>query len=226
MIRVKRLMAVMVLAAVLFGANGLWAAAPPKPKGTVTFKFTVTGVNQGKLILAVEPVFPAGVAGTWDPDAAAGNAIRLVTDEGGVFLFTTYTPQLQGSGPVPPPPPPPPPPVPSVLHVLIVYDASSPYSMPLEQAAILTSVPVKQYLDSHCAKEKLPDGTLQPAHRFLDTNADVSKQPSDWQAVFKRTAGKPLPWLIIANESGGTFEGPLPASPNGFLAELQKLGGK
>lgn len=123
-----------------------------------------------------------------------------------------------GPGPDPDPDPQP---QPGPLHVLVVYESDDLDTMPPEQAAILTSQPVRQYLAEHCATG--PGG--QPAFRFLDDDADVTRLADDWQQVFARARGKPLPWIVIANETA-TFEGELPANADALLELLRRYGGQ
>ena len=124
-------------------------------------------------------------------------------------------------GPNPDPDPDPnPDPIPVTgLHVLVVYESEDLDNITPWQAAIFTSKPVRDYLNSHCVNT---DGG--PQWRFLDKDVDVKDMTADWQAVFARAKGKELPWIIVASEKK-SFEGKLPADATATLALLKQYGG-
>lgn len=101
---------------------------------------------------------------------------------------------------------------------MIVEDIGKRPTLPLSQRMIFSDPSVREYLDSHCAKE---DGA--PAYRILDSEADMSNASTQWQDAMKR-ARTSLPWLIISTGKTGA-EGPLPATVEDTLAVLKKWGG-
>lgn len=122
---------------------------------------------------------------------------------------------VEGPGPIPPdpgpdPPIPPTPPVPVELRVLVVHETGDLNKMPAAQRAILTSVPVRDFLTAKCAK----DGT-QPAFRFYDDNAAPTVP---WLKDAMAKPRKSLPWIVIV----GVYEGPLPANVEEMLALLKR----
>ncbi len=112
------------------------------------------------------------------------------------------------------------------LHVLLIYetDLGEEGSLSQEQSGIPTAVGMLEYLAGHCADE---DGT--PAYRFLDPDSDTDGLPEDWQEVFARGLrsgeGK-LPWIIIASDQGGSYEGELPDDLVGTMEILKRFGGE
>jgi hypothetical protein len=128
-----------------------------------------------------------------------------------------------GPGPSPNPnpgPEPEPEPTTGDLFVLITQSTEDVRSLPVQQQEIFHSALMGLYLNQHCAKR---DG--QPEWRVLDNEADVQYMPEDWQDTFDRAKDKEQPWVIIANNRGESFEGPLPASVPDMMTLLKKYGG-
>jgi hypothetical protein len=80
--------------------------------------------------------------------------------------------------PTPNPPNPPDPPVPAPFSALFIYDSKN---MTTNQDGILASTILDKYLQTHCVK----DGT-QPAYRWVDQTADMSKMPVKWQKMWEK----------------------------------------
>ncbi len=81
------------------------------------------------------------------------------------------------------------------------------------------STEVRDYLDTHCAK----DGT-QPGYRVYDPHTDVSHAPEIWQSMMKAER-KSVPWLYIAN-GRKVSSGVPPKDIPSLMTLLQKYGGK
>jgi hypothetical protein len=139
----------------------------------------------------------------------------------GCVAYTLTRQSAPTPNPTPNPQPNPSPnpvPVPGLLHVLVVYDNGSLAALPAAQAAIIDSMVVRDYLNSHCSKS---GATAE--YRFFDRSADLSKEPADWQTVAARPRST-LPWIVITNGKD-TFEGPLPGTVEDTLTLLKKYGG-
>lgn len=101
------------------------------------------------------------------------------------------------------------------FRVAIIEETADRDKLTPEQRAILTSVPLRQLLDTVCVKG--PDGKT-PEYRFFDKDADLTHETPLWQDVVKiqRDPAAPL-WLIIGGRKG--FNGPCPPT----IAELMTL---
>ncbi|MFZ5831271.1 MAG: hypothetical protein ACOY3P_14360 [Planctomycetota bacterium] len=119
-----------------------------------------------------------------------------------------------------PQPDPKPDPKPSKLRALWLYEGDDLDDMPTAQSAIITSAAVRDYLEKHCEV----DSGL-PAFRFLHDDADVSRLPDDWQAVFNHANGQKMPWVVLAAGGKYVYEGPWPATVDAALELLKKYGG-
>jgi len=123
--------------------------------------------------------------------------------------------------PVPPVPPLPPAPIPEPgFRVLIVLKTDDLSKLPPAQAIAIQSKDVTDYLNSKCAVGT--DGK-QKEWRIWDSTTDPTGESPIWQAAFKRTAGKSLPWILISNGKTGTEE-VLPADTASLLTLLKKYG--
>lgn len=143
-------------------------------------------------------------------------------------------------------PNPPPEPKPAVapiaidgLSVLIMEETAK---RTPEIAMIIFSDRVRSYLNSHCAPVQ---GKLTKEWWMIDQDTDVSGLPKAWQDAKKRAVASvaswkptidaigqlqgpasPLPWIIISNTKGTSYEGPLPATIDETVALLKKHGGE
>ncbi len=135
----------------------------------------------------------------------------------------------------PSPAPPPIPPTPSNLRVLFLYDPLTLIDMPPAQQAILTSPELRSYLDKHCLLESscvasscpLDEATKTPSYRFVPKSADVSHLTPVWQQTCQAAAGKPVPWMLVVNESGQTvIDQSWPATVSETLKLLKMFGGE
>lgn len=123
-----------------------------------------------------------------------------------------------GPGPTPEPPP-----IPiGKLRVLVVLDKANVAKLPRGQQDII-GLPkdLRDYLNSHCGVGE--DGKT-PEFRFFDYQQDVSGSSAAWKAGMAKAQGKPLPFVVIANETA-QWEGSLPASKDELLTILRKYGG-
>lgn len=134
------------------------------------------------------------------------------------------TPDPKPPTPVPPTPTPTPTPTPAPipdagLRVLITYETGA--ALPRGQQAILFGKAVREMLDAKCVA-----GPKQPEYRIYDKDVKGVENDSQlWATAFKRTSGKPVPWLIISNGRTG-YEGPLPKDAGEFLKLLEQYEGK
>lgn len=126
-----------------------------------------------------------------------------------------------------PDPQPKPQPGPQNLRVLILYESEDLITMPPEQAAILTSVALREYLDKHCPNETLDKSKTSRSYRFYDKDDDMSKAPSVWAQTVKYAKEKniPVPSILIVGTERELYSGPLPESVDKTLELLRKYGG-
>lgn len=106
------------------------------------------------------------------------------------------------------------------LHVLFLYESEQLGKMTPEQASILSSKLIRDYLVAKCDK----DGS-EPCFRFLDKDVDASKLADDWQKVIAAGKAQTMPWIIIANAKSN-YAGPWPKDVATTLELLQRYGGK
>ncbi len=91
-----------------FVSVGLFAAeARRAPTAPPTFAVSGLSIEGDELVVRFKATYPSGTVGTWDPEAAKNGVPRLVTVEGGKWVWITYKPELRDATPPPPPPPPP-----------------------------------------------------------------------------------------------------------------------
>ena len=90
-------------------------------------------------------------------------------------------------------------------NVLIVYQSEDESTYPPEQASILTSAIVREFLTSKCG---------QDGWRILDADTDPQYMGEIWQTWLARPRDS-LPWVLISNGETGT-EGLLPANRAAF----------
>jgi hypothetical protein len=84
------------------------------------------------------------------------------------------------------------------------------------QKLILTSLDLRDYLNSRCVKES--DGTA--GFRFFDPDVQFAQELSHWQTVMKR-ARDDLPWIVVSNGKTGT-EQKLPETVEDTLALIKR----
>ncbi len=130
-------------------------------------------------------------------------------------------PPVPPDPPKPPTPPPTPAPIPvDGFRVMIVYETSKLGELPASQVSVITSVKIREYLNSKCVKG--PDGKT-PEARFFDPDTVVTTESKLWQDALKRPRGA-LPTILISDGKTG-YEGPLPLTVDDTLKLLQKYGG-
>lgn len=103
------------------------------------------------------------------------------------------------------------------LRVLVIYDEAAESTMPRSQQEILNSPTIREWLDSHCAR----DATGTPEYRFwpLAVAAAVADDQPIWQQLAKLER-KSVPWLI-AVDGRKYFSGPLPADEAATMKVLE-----
>jgi hypothetical protein len=207
-------------------------------------------LKPGVTVLVQARGVPSEQEFAWDliPAPSPGETIELSTREGPLMLFASTAsgprtvflqlafpgldPKVRcdfdygGQPPNPGPNPgPSPPPDVGPLHVLFLYETDNVEDpMPAQQRDIVTSRLVLSYLADKCSKT-----AGHPNYRFLDDDSDLSKMPYDWQEVAARAKTDrnfETPWVVIANDKGGSFEGPWPEDPAAMLELLKKYGGE
>jgi hypothetical protein len=109
------------------------------------------------------------------------------------------------------------------LRVLVLEETEERSRLPVKQLTALTSAKCRDYMDAKAMKG--PDGS--PEWQVWDDDLPTDKMQPIWKEavdVAKAKSNGARPWLIISNGNGG-YSGPLPATEDEFLAELQKWGG-
>ena len=134
---------------------------------------------------------------------------------------------VDGTLPKPPPDPdvdptPVDPPIPTDGNrVLIVYESSELSALPPDQAVLMTSGNVRDYLQRKCSKGS--DGKT-PEFRIWDKDVDATNAGQTWKdALAIQRNG--LPWLIVSNGTTG-FSGPLPDNEAALIAKLKQYLGE
>lgn len=123
--------------------------------------------------------------------------------------------------PDPEPEPDPPAPIPGGNRVLILYESSDLSTYPPEQAELITSGVVRDYLDKVCSKG--PDGKT-PEYRIWDKDVDLTNVSDVWKEAVKMQRDG-LPWLIVSNGQTG-YSGPLPSTQSELMAKLKQYLGE
>jgi hypothetical protein len=137
-----------------------------------------------------------------------------------------------GPGPVPPPDPVAPAPIPEPgFRCLIVVETSDLSRMPAGVLNAIHATAVRKYLNEKCVRG--PDGKT-PEWRYFDKDVSLQFESQTWKSAMARekqlytkdAQGRDVPqaWCVISNGATG-FEGPVPSSPDDFLALLRKYGG-
>ena len=142
-----------------------------------------------------------------------GTALLCLTIGQGGCNGPTPVPPEPTPAPTPKPTPAPTPaPIPGPgLSVLVVYDSAQLSTLGKGQVAALYSQAIRNYVRA------------KGSARFLDKDADTTKDAQAWQDAMKRPR-QSLPWIVVSNGTAG-FEGPLPATEADTLALLKKFGG-
>lgn len=140
-----------------------------------------------------------------------------------VVVIGTPTPgPTPDPGPGPTPGPDNPAPIPDAgFRVLMVYESAQLADYPSEQAALITSVRVRTYLNAKCVVGA--DGRTKE-WRIWDKDIDASTDADLWKKALARKRAS-LPWLIISDGKTG-YEGPLPKKLDELMSLLEKYGGK
>lgn len=103
------------------------------------------------------------------------------------------------------------------MRVLIVEETANRSKLPGEQAAILSSGLVEDYLNAHCVKEE----SGKPAWRIWDKDTSTTNEAKFWQDAMQRKHDS-LPWIIVSKSPGRGFEGKLPLNVDSTLELLKK----
>lgn len=102
-------------------------------------------------------------------------------------------------------------PTPGPIRVLVVYDTAE---QPINSTEII------HYWSTHCIKvDKTPEW------RQWNKDTDAANETAEWRKLFALPRDK-LPWVVIENEHGQRFSGPLPESNADRLALFKKWGGE
>jgi hypothetical protein len=96
------------------------------------------------------------------------------------------------------------------LRVLIVEESSQRSKLPLGQLAVLTSTPLRKWLESQNA-----------TWRMVDANDSPQDLDDTMKVMFARQRAT-LPWLIVCGPKGGA-EGPLPDSPDAAIKAVEQF---
>lgn len=103
------------------------------------------------------------------------------------------------------------------FKALIVYDKTAVISA--GQQSAIDGKTVRDYLESHCAKE----GSGK-AYRIWPVQEDFTGAPAVWQDAMKRPHPN-IPWLVVSDGKTG-FEGPLPKTIAETMTIFKKYGGE
>lgn len=129
------------------------------------------------------------------------------------------TPPTPLPGPTPPGPPKPPgPPGGGFTRALILYETAELSKLPRGQEAILYDASIRAYLKKQTRTNK---DNPQGSFRIWDKDVDASSEAKGWQELLGRPRST-IPWLILANDAGIVFEGPLPADVKTTLNLLEQ----
>jgi hypothetical protein len=149
---------------------------------------------------------------------AADDQVWLVyaTRTGQISLWT-MSPTSPEPSPTPPTPTPPtPPPTPTKLTIAIVED---PEKTTAEQRHVLTDDAWRNVAtQKHDMRGIIPIDIKE---------ANTGKPPPALVPFLEATKGKPLPWVLLYNQTGSIlWEGPLPSSGEALANLINKHGGK
>jgi hypothetical protein len=167
-------------------------------------------------------IFCAKKAGEYDIILFGADSDELAYTDRTIVVGTPEPPVPPG--PIPPgpvPPGPTPPPIPTAgFRVLIVYESADVGKLPEPQRQIFTSTAIREYLNTHAAK----NSTGHPEWRLLDKNADLTNESDLWKDAWSKADMTHIPSIAVSNGKEG-FAGPLPATVDETLALLKKYGG-
>jgi hypothetical protein len=182
-----------------------------------TFPSDVLAVKPGTFVgITTQPgVYKIGVI------AAKDVAGKAKMSEPVYITITVGTPvpippTPPGPGPVPPTPTPTPI---KALKILFVTNEKDKTKLPAGQINTLYGVPFREWLNS--VTPMGPDGKTHDWN-IWDQSTDASAMPQIWQDWLKRPHAS-LPWVILGDESGVAFEGPVPADPTATKTLIQKF---
>ena len=115
--------------------------------------------------------------------------------------------------PVPVPEPPIPdvdPPIPGdSLSMLIVEEVNDRGDLSADQVGIFTSVPLREWLDSHDVE-----------WRIWDQNVETKFEAEKWRQALAKPRDA-LPWIYVSNGKSG-YSGPLPETVEATIELLEK----
>ena len=215
------------LPAEIQGGIGAWIIVAPEIVSGGKPKYRIDpGLTDVRLDLLFPPevatqsrgkVVASNVAGRFKVECwnAKGD---VASDIATCWVVVGSPPPQPGPTPVNPPQPAPLP----GLRVLILEETSPSTLLPRQQSIAIRSLQVRAYLDSKALKG--PGG--HPEWRNLDPDSPVTNLSKEWQDLRARTNPASLPWVVIADSSGGVvFEGPYPETEADALALFKKYGG-
>lgn len=123
---------------------------------------------------------------------------------------------------VDPDPKPKPSPIPAAgFRVLIIEETKDRPRLPIAQASIFTSVPLRNYLRSKCAVDRLAEQDGK-AYRIWDKDTVADAPGLElWRDALKRPRTS-VPWIIVSHHPHGGYEGPLPKDVPSTIELLKK----
>jgi hypothetical protein len=228
------LLLALALAAPLWGAD---VKVPAEVKVAPGRLARIVVETNGKVVQYVNVYDNADIFREYDP---AAFVFRFLADAPGRYKVGFYAPDASPSppaycwvvvgdapppvppGPVPPGPGPGPTPGGAFNRALILYESAELGKIPRAQENVLFSASVREALDAKCAPDA---GGKTKAWRIWDKDVDASADGKPWQDLIARPRAS-VPWVILANDAGVVFEGPLPADVPATLALLAKYGPK
>jgi hypothetical protein len=233
----RKAAALLLLAVVGASLNAAEVKVPAEVKVAPGRLARIVVETKGKAVEYVNVYPGADIFREYAPDQFV---FRFLADAPGKYRLGFYAPDAAPSpaaycdvvvgdppppvppGPTPPGPNPPPQPGGTFNRALIVYESSEESKMPRAQDAILYDASVRAALKARTLTDKDNPGG---AFRIWDQGVDATADGKAWVDLMAKPRAS-LPWIILANDAGVVFEGPLPADVPATLALLAKYGPK
>jgi len=181
----------------LLGSVNSLIAQTPMPQVETLFQLTMSDGTEAQAVFL--------------PTIEGRCYLVLSTETGKIGLWT----MIPMKSPLPPEPQPPKPPIAQKLTIGIVEEPST---TTLDQKKVMVD---KEWRELAIAK-----------HNFLGlipqniTEGGTDTPPAALVPFLDRAKGKPLPWIVLFNETGKLiWEGALPKTPSEMTAVIKKFGG-